>query len=103
MLVDETNHLGNLSKPSTVWSLSDHVSAILPVPKQMVESITGGQSHYSSSAICSSISISSVSGTCNIMPHSNGIQLVENCYENNVERSQLQTEVTLILSHSSYC
>jgi len=87
MLVDETNHLGNSSKPSAVWFLSDHVSAILPVPKQMVEGITGGQSHHSSSAICSSISISSVSGTCNVMPYPNGIQLVENCYEDNVERS----------------
>jgi len=76
---------------------------ILPVPKQMVEGITDGQSHHSSSAICSSISISSVSGTCNIMPYSNGIQPVENCHKDNIERSQLQTEVTLILSHSSYC
>ena len=103
MLVDETNHLGNSSKPSAVWSLSDHVFAVLPAPKRMVEGVTGGQSHRSSSAICSSISISSVSGTCDVMPHPNGTQLVENCHDDDVERSQLQTEVTLILSHSSYC
>jgi len=103
MLVDKTNYLGNSSKPSAVWSLSDHVSAILPASKRMVEGVTGGQSHHSSSAICSSISISSMSGTCDVMPHPNGTQLVENCHDDDVERPQLQTEVTLILSHSSYC